>query len=226
LNSRCPAAVNAGAVLENNVRAVLVANPKGGSGKTTVATNLAGSLATRGEKVYLWDLDRQQSSRNWLTIRPADRPAIHRLDARDDHEPSMPRGSSWLVLDSAAGLHGKNLVHALKLAQKVLVPVQPSVFDMAATSTFLQTLMEEKAIRKHKTFVGIVGMRVDPRTKAAATLEAFLAQFKLPVLTYLRDTQVYVNAAFNGLSVFDLPDYLSARDIEQWQALLAWLEED
>ena len=138
----------------------------------------------------------------------------------------MPRGSNWLILDSAAGLHGKNLTRALKLAQKVLVPVQPSVFDMAATSTFLQTLMEEKAIRKHKTFVGIVGMRADPRTKAAATLEAFLAQYKLPVLTYLRDTQVYANAAFNGLSVFDLPDYLSARDLEQWQPLLDWLEED
>jgi len=226
LNRRHPAAVSAGAVLENNMKAVLVANPKGGSGKTTLATNLAGSLAARGEKVFLWDLDRQQSSLNWLTIRPADRPAIHRLDVRDDDEPSMPRGSSWLILDSAAGLHGKNLAHALKLAQKVLVPVQPSVFDMAATGTFLQTLMEEKAIRKHKTFVGIVGMRVDPRTKAAATLEAFLAQFKLPVLTYLRDTQVYVNAAFNGLSVFDLPDYLSARDLEQWQPLLDWLEED
>lgn len=208
------------------MKAVLVANPKGGSGKTTLATNLAGSLAVRGESVFLWDLDRQQSSQNWLTIRPADRPAILRPDARNDHAPANQRGAHWLILDSAAGLHGKNLAHALKLAHKVLVPVQPSVFDMAATSAFLQILLEEKAIRKHKTFVGIVGMRVDPRTKAAATLEAFLAQFKLPVLTYLRDTQVYVNAAFNGLSVFDLPDYVGARDLEQWQPLLDWLEED
>ncbi len=69
-------------------------------------------------------------------------------------------------------------------------------------------------------------MRVDPRTKAAATLEAFLAQFKLPVLSYLRDTQVYVNAAFNGLSLFDLPEYLSGRDLEQWQPILEWINED
>ena len=208
------------------MKAILIANPKGGSGKTTLATNLAGSLAVRKQKVFLWDLDRQHSSRNWLSIRPADRPAIHNLDAKDDDEAAMPHGSSWLILDSAAGLHGKNLAHALKIANKIIIPVQPSVFDMAATSAFLQTLLEEKAVRKQKAFIGIVGMRVNPRTRAAATLEAFLAQFKLPVLTYLRDTQIYVNAAFNGLSLFDLPDYLSAKDLEQWQPILDWIGED
>lgn len=208
------------------MKSILIANPKGGSGKTTLATNLAGALAVRKQKVFLWDLDRQQSSLKWLAMRPADRSVIHRLDVRGDDESAIPRGSSWLILDSAAGLHGKNLAHALKIAHKIIIPVQPSVFDMAATSAFLQMLMEEKAVRKHKTFIGIVGMRVNPRTRAAATLEAFLTQFKLPVLSYLRDTQIYVNAAFNGLSLFDLPEYLSGKDLEQWQPILDWIDED
>ena len=208
------------------MKAILIANPKGGSGKTTLATNLAGSLAARKHKVFLWDLDRQQSSLSWLATRPVDRPVIHKLGVKEEGAGTLPRGPSLLILDSAAGLHGKNLEHALKIAQKIIVPVQPSVFDMAATSAFLQTLLEKKPVRKHRAFIGIVGMRVNPRTRAAATLEAFLAQFGLPVLTYLRDTQIYVNAAFNGLSLFDLPEYLSARDLEQWQPILEWIDED
>ena len=103
------------------------------------------------------------------------------------------------------------------------VPVQPSVFDMAATSEFLHALAEEKAVRKHREFVGIVGVRVDPRTRAAATLEAFLGQFELPILTYLRDSQIYPNAAFNGLSIFDLAPSVAERDHSQWQTILAWV---
>ena len=206
------------------MKAILVANPKGGSGKTTLATNLAGSFAVKDQKVFLWDLDRQKSSRNWLATRPADRPAIHSLEANAGNGPAIARGSSLLILDSAAGLHGKNLEHALKIAHKIIVPVQPSVFDMAATSTFLELLLAQKG--KQKASIGIVGMRVNPRTRAAVTLEAFLAQFELPVLTYLRETQIYVNAAFNGLSLFDLPEYLSARDLEQWQPILDWIDED
>jgi len=205
------------------MKAVLVANPKGVAGKTTVATNLAGALAARDERVVLWDLDRQRSSLSWLSIRPSDQARIDRLDVKDGDD-GPPRHADWLVLDSPAGLHGKNLSHALKLAHNVIVPVQPSVFDMAATSSFLQVLLGEKAVRKHRTYIGIVGMRVDSRTRAASTLEAFLEQFDLPVLTYLRDTQVYVNAAFNGLSIFDLPEYVSHRDIEQWHLLLEWVD--
>jgi chromosome partitioning protein len=200
-----------------------VANPKGGSGKTTVATNLAAGLATRNEQAYLWDLDRQQSSLTWLAMRPRHVALVNRLDRREEEgEPDLGKGR-WLVIDSPAGLHGKGLSHALKIADKVLVPVQPSVFDMAATGAFLQALRDEKAVRKNKAFVGILGVRVDPRTRAAATLEAFLAQFSLPILTYLRDSQIYPNAAFNGLSIFDLPHYMTERDREQWAPILKWI---
>jgi chromosome partitioning protein len=204
------------------VRTLLVVNPKGGCGKTTVATNLSGGLATLGGKVLLLDLDRQQSAMTWLSMRPAHLPRIAHLNRHGDHPAEHGKGD-WLVIDSPAGIHGKSLSHALKLADKVVVPVQPSVFDMAATAEFLQVLAEEKAVRKHKDCVGIVGVRVDPRTRAAATLEAFLAQLGLPVLTYLRDSQVYPNAAFNGLSIFDLPPSTAERDQAQWQGVLTWV---
>lgn len=205
------------------MRTILVVNPKGGCGKTTVATNLAGGLAARGGDVRLLDLDRQQSATTWLAMRPAHLPRVSSLDRDREHTRNGHR--AWLVIDSPAGIHGKSLAHAVKLADKVLVPVQPSVFDMAATADFLRLLAAEKVVRKHKTFVGIIGVRVDPRTRAAATLEAFLAQLELPVLTYLRDSQVYPNAAFNGLSVFDLAPSAGERDQLQWDAILSWLDE-
>jgi chromosome partitioning protein len=207
------------------MQTILVANPKGGCGKTTLATNLAAYLAGQNQRVVIWDLDRQKSSLGWLALRPAELPSIASLDAeRDEIHPDIPENNDWLVLDSPAGMHGKNLAHALKLAHKIIIPVQPSVFDMSATRDFLDQLVEERSVRKHKTFIGIIGMRVDPRTRAAATLEQFLKQYDLPVLTYLRDTMVYVNAAFNGKSIFDLPHYQTERDLAQWQPLVEWIK--
>ncbi len=205
------------------MRSVLVVNPKGGAGKTTVATNLAGALACRGEQVFLWDLDRQRSALGWLSMRPAELPLIRRLDQRleDELPPALKR--AFLVIDSPAGLHGRGLTQSVRHADKVLVPVQPSVFDMAASGTFLEQLREEKPVRKSRSPVGLLGMRVDPRTRAAATLGSYLAQFDLPVLAYLRDSQVYPNAAFGGMSVFDLPPSLSQRDREQWEPVLEWV---
>ena len=207
------------------MKTILVANPKGGSGKTTLATNLAAYLAWQNQRVIMWDLDRQKSSLDWLKLRPSELPSITALNAeRDEQDPEIPEGYDWLLLDSPAGMHGKNLVHALKFASKVIVPVQPSVFDMAATRDFLDRLIEEKTIRKHKTFISIIGMRVDSRTRAAATLEQFLRQYDLPVLTYLRDSMTYVNAAFTGRSIFDLPRYQNQRDLEQWEPLIDWVK--
>ena len=208
------------------MKSILIVNPKGGAGKTTLATNLAGALANVGDQdVKLWDLDRQHSALDWLALRPENRPPIQAMNETKSAGRNNSAGSGWLILDAPAGIHGKMLDRALKVAHKVIVPVQPSVFDMAASGDFMQELLKEKSVRNHETFVAVVGMRVDPRTRAASTLGAFLNQFDLPVVTWLRDTQVYANAAFNGLSIFDLPSSVGGRDVEQWHPLLEWVME-
>jgi chromosome partitioning protein len=204
-----------------SVKAILVANPKGGSGKTTLSTNIAGYLASRGQRVALLDLDRQKSATQWLATRPRHLPAIELMHAEGDRDAPV----DTLVIDSPAGLHGKNLDHALKLVHRVIVPIAPSAFDIQASRDFLDVLHHEKSVRKGKVFIGVVGMRMDPRTRAALTLEQFLKGLDLPVLAYLREAQVYVNAAFEGKTLFDLPPSLAQRELEQWAFLLNWLEQ-
>lgn len=206
------------------MKAFLVVNPKGGSGKSTLATNLAGYFAQRGRDVMLGDIDRQQSSREWLKLRPFELPTIDTWDIGPDNILRPPKGTSHVVLDTPAGLHGKMLDKVLKLSSRVIVPVQPSLFDMLATRQFLEALLEEKAVRKGKADVAVIGMRVDARTRAAGELERFFATFDLPVLAYLRDTQVYVQATAAGMTIFDLPPSRAERDVEQWQAIIDWVE--
>lgn len=205
------------------MKSILIANPKGGSGKTTLSTNLAAHFAWQNQRVILGDLDRQKSALQWLEQRPSHLPAILPWDARDDEDAKLPRHADWLVLDGPAGIHGKKLTWAVKQVDRVLVPVQPSPFDMQATRAYLEELLEEKSVRKQHAFVGVIGMRVDPRTRAARELEHFLESLDVPVVAHLRDSQNYINAALEGMALWDLPASRVAKDREQWQALLTWL---
>lgn len=201
---------------------ILIANSKGGSGKTTLATNLAGYFASLGKRVMLNDLDRQQSSARWLERRPAVMPIIQSYSARNKVQFKEPE---WIITDSPAGFRDEKLADAVKQADCVIVPIQPSAFDIGATSDFLDRLAEEKAIRKNKTFVALVGMRVNNRTHAAAGLADFMEQTGFPVLTYLRNAQVYATAAELGVSLFDMRPSFVAQDIEQWMPLLDWVKD-
>jgi chromosome partitioning protein len=128
---------------------------------------------------------------------------------------------SHVVLDTPAGLHGWRFKDVLKLADKVLVPLQPSIFDIYATRAFLDELAETK--HGAKLDVGIVGMRVDERTIAAEKLHEFVNGLGLPVLTYLRDTQNYIHLAARGLTLFDIAPSRVEKDLQQWQGLTKWL---
>jgi chromosome partitioning protein len=203
------------------MKTFLVANPKGGSGKTTLATNLAGYFASRGRHVVLSDMDRQESSLCWLERRSSDLPLIHALNGRGGHLSSLSADIN--VIDSPAGLRGDKLSDAVKAADWVIVPMQSSMFDINATQDFLEVLREEKAVRKERTFVAMVGMRVNARTKAALNLEEYLAQSGFPVMGHLRNAQVYVHAAEEGLSLFDMSPSRVKQDIQQWSNLLQWI---
>lgn len=205
------------------MKSFLVANPKGGAGKTTLATNLAGYLAKSGRRVMLGDTDRQLSARDWLGVRPPALPEILTWEVDRDAPARPPKGTSHVVLDSPAGLHGKFLERVAKAVSHVIVPVQPSYFDILATRQFLDFLLGEKTVRKARTQIAVVGMRVDPRTRSAAELERFLASYDLPVLAYLRDTQLYVQVAANGMTLFDLPPWRVEKDMAQWQPILDWV---
>jgi chromosome partitioning protein len=199
------------------VHTILVANPKGGSGKTTLATNIAGWLAGKRQRVGLQDADPQGSSKQWLSRRPNLFPSIAGFDGDAGKKEMREVGLDWLVVDSAAGTRGDALRDAVRRADAMVVPVSPSVFDMAATAGFLQAIAEYKSVREGGLPVGLVAMRVDARTRAAGELDEFLEQGEFPVLTHLRDTQVYVYCARDGLSVFDLPRSRGEQDGEQWR---------
>lgn len=202
------------------MRRVLVANTKGGSGKTTLATNLAGYLAQLGHKVVLEDIDRQQSASDWLARRP---PSALKLFNAEDLGRSALQKADWVIVDSPGGLKDKRISDAVTEADLVLVPIAPSAFDIGAADDFLHLLAEEKAIRKHKTFVGLVGMRVTPRTKSAERLAEFMAETGFDVLSMLRASQIYVTAAEDGLSIFELRHLLKEVDIAQWNPVTDWI---
>jgi chromosome partitioning protein len=201
---------------------VVVANPKGGVGKSTMATNIAGYYASKCHAVMLGDADRQQSSRLWLGLRPSGARPISTWELSEGNIVRPPKGTTHVVLDTPAGMHGKLFKNALQLADKVLVPLQPSIFDIFATRAFLDELAQHgKASRIQ---VGIVGMRVDPRTIAADKLHEFVDALGLPVLGYLRHTQNYIHLAARGLTLSDVAPGRVERDLIQWEGICRWLD--
>jgi len=202
---------------------VVIANPKGGVGKSTLSSNIAGYFARQGHTVMLGDVDRQQSSRLWLQWRAPTLPTILSWDITDDHIARPPKGTTHIVLDTPAGLHGPGLDAVMKLADKVVVPLQASVFDIHATQGFLAELAERR--KPGKLQLGVVANRVKDHTKATAHLHEFLQTLDVPLLGQLRDTQNYAHLAAHGLSLWDVPATKVEKDLAQWAPILAWLDQ-
>ena len=203
---------------------VLVTNIKGGCGKTTLATNLAGAFARGGLPTALADVDRQRSSLDWLKLRPPDAPAIAPLDWRKDTGP-VPGGTLRLVIDAPAALRMKQVETLIAEADIIVVPVLPSLFDEGSTARFLDRLEELKPIRKGRKDVLVVPNRMRARSRAADRLLSFLEARAATPTTLLTDRSIYGEVAVRGLSIFDAKGRAVAGLHEEWRPLLRAVED-
>jgi chromosome partitioning protein len=203
---------------------VLVANTKGGCGKTTIATHLAAAFASGGLKTALADGDRQKSSLGWLGRRPFSARPIGALDWSEDVH-KVPKGIDRLVIDGAASMKRKATHELIRMADVIVVPVLPSVWDQRATEGFLAQLAELKPIRKNKKPVAVVRNRVRPRSKAAERLDRFLEGVEHRDLGALPDRAIYEEVAASGLSVFDLRGLRAVLLKRDWDPLLGYVDE-
>ncbi|MBL1142115.1 MAG: ParA family protein [Proteobacteria bacterium] len=210
------------------MRTILVLNPKGGSGKSTVATNIASYFATQGRNVTLADCDPQGSSQDWLAARSGSRNSINGAILKN-HSLEIPKGTDVLVLDTPAGVSDKRLSKFLSQAQTMVMPVLASPIDMRAAERFLHELFSLKGTVNNKIKIATVANRVREDTLAAAKLEYYLNHIKLPngkklpFMTMLRQSQNYIRAAESGLGIFELAPSKTYYDREQWAPLLRWL---
>ncbi len=202
---------------------VLVANTKGGCGKSTVATHLASAFANAGLRTALADADRQGSSLGWIKERPDTVGAVQALDWR--HGPDkLPKHIDRLVIDSPAAMKMGKIDDLLRIADVIVVPVLPSGFDVAATGQFLRKLENLKPIRKSKTAVAVVRNRVQLGTRAAGQLDSFIVGVGHKGVGRLRNRTIYTEVASQGLSIFDLPGKHYDELREDWAPLLRYIE--
>ena len=210
---------------------IVLLNPKGGSGKSTIATGIAAMYAARGFNPVLMDFDPQGTSSRWLEKRPPSRPTVHGVAAfarnmavTRSFQLRVPHGADRVIVDTPAALQPSHFNEHVKDADAVLVPVMPSDADIHACSRCIGHLLISGKIKRRENRLGVIANRVKPNTIIFRTLMRFLDQMQIPVVTTLRDSQSYVYAGEQGLGLHDMHPARVHPELTQWEALWGWLE--
>jgi chromosome partitioning protein len=211
----------------NDLQKIVVINPKGGCGKTTLATNLASLYALRGSPPTIIDCDPQGYCIRWLEQRPAESPICYGIEgfaAKPGETLDVPSDSRVAIIDLPSAISFDDLHAYTHLADSVLLPVVPSAIDVFSASRFIAELMLDVQLDRREQKLAIVASRVKSRTKSFEMLKRFLTSLRIPMIATLRDSQIYVRAAAQGLGVCELPAYLVRNDMPQLSAIAHWLD--
>jgi chromosome partitioning protein len=210
---------------------IVVLNPKGGSGKTTIAINLASHFALHGEQTVLIDHDPQASAARWVRKRQEHQPAIHLIAAFEREsrvtrtfQLRIPDGAGRVIVDTPAALQSNEMPELTRLADKILVPVLPSDIDIHAASRCIQNLLLVAKVRRDEHRLGIIANRVRRNTLVYQSLARFLGTLDIPIVATLRDSQAYLRAAALGLGLAEMKPYQVSDDLAEWKPLLEWLD--
>jgi len=211
---------------------IVVMNPKGGSGKTTIAINLASYFASRQQTPVLMDFDPQGSSLRWVKKRQPPQPPIHVIAAFEKDSRTtrafqlrVPDSATHVIVDTPAAVESRAMPDITKDADKILVPVLPSDIDIHACSRCIRDLLLVAKIRREDNRIGVIANRIRRNTVTYQTLIRFLQTLGIPIVATIRDSQNYVRAAELGIGVHEMKSYVAAEDVEQWQPLVEWLEQ-
>jgi len=208
----------------DNMHTILIINPKGGCGKSTISTQLAGYYANWGLRVALADLDPQKSSLNWLRQRRPDTEKIIGINAVKQ-QIEVPDKVDYLIIDTAAGYHNGDMKYLANRADNILIPVLPSAMDTHAAAHFIYQLLIKYRITFEDKNICIIANRVKIRSIVYRDLLAFLETLKLPLVSTLRESKYYLDCAANGLSIFDPNTADLSNLIADWQPITQWLHE-
>ena len=202
--------------LEGNTRTIAVLNQKGGAGKTTLATNLAHALQLTGKDVLLVDADPQGSARDWSEASQGGICPVVALDretlARD--LPAITHGYDWVVIDGPPQI-ARISAAAVTAADVVLIPVQPSPYDIWSCADLVDIVEARRSILDGHPLAAFVISRAITNTKLSGEASTALEGYRLPVLK-ARTTQrvAYPTTAATGSTVFSDPTGPAAREIE------------
>ena len=209
---------------------IVVLNPKGGSGKTTIATNLASYFATRGHRPVLMDFDPQGSSVRWVKKRQAAQAPIQAIAAFEKDSRTtrsfqlrVPDSATHVIVDTPAAVEPRQLPDMTRDAHKILVPVLPSDIDIHTCSRCIGDLLLVAKIRRDENRIGVIANRVRRNTLMYQSLIRFLHTLGIPIVAIIRDSQNYVRAAEAGIGVHEMKSYVAQQDLEQWGPLVSWL---
>lgn len=215
----------------DNLNKIVILNPKGGCGKSTLATNLAACYAQRGPAPAIMDYDPQGSTMAWLDRRPAELPAVHGIAA---YKKSMHATRSWqlrvpsdtvnLLVDSPASIGHDDLRELTRDSTSILVPVLPSSMDIHAASRCIADLLLIAKIDRRDRKLAVVANRTRKNTKSFGKLMRFLDSLGIPIIAVLRDSQNFVHAAEQGVGLCEMQPSRVKQDVEQIDNVVRWLD--